>query len=130
MTSTTIIRDSSRGGGELSKVVSSAAIGQFIEWYDFVIYVYSANVIARLFFPQSDPIAGLLAAFAVYAVGFFMRPVGGLIFGSLGDRIGRRTVLAFIILIMGGATTGIGLLPTYATVGVLAPILLVVCRLA
>jgi MFS transporter, MHS family, proline/betaine transporter len=111
------------------KVVSSAAIGQLIEWYDFVVFVYSAGTIAKLFFPPTDPIAGLLAAFAVYAVGFLMRPIGGLLFGSLGDRFGRRTVLASIIFVMGGATTAMGLLPTYASVGVLAPALLVACRL-
>ena len=131
MTSTTVTVSSSIGPShEFGKVVSSAAIGQLIEWYDFVIFVYSASVIAKLFFPSTDPIAGLLATFAVYAVGFLMRPVGGLLFGSLGDRIGRRTVLASIILSMGAATTAIGLLPTYATIGVFAPILLVVCRLA
>lgn len=112
------------------KVVASAAIGQFVEWYDFVIYAYSATTIAKLFFPSADPAAGVLSAFAVYAVGFLMRPVGGFVFGSLGDRIGRKNVLAFIILLMGGATLGIGLLPTYDSIGLLAPVLLVVCRLA
>ncbi|HWU64628.1 MAG TPA: MFS transporter [Ensifer sp.] len=113
-----------------NKVVTSAAIGQFVEWYDFVIYAYSATTIAKLFFPSVDPVAGILAAFAVYAVGFLMRPIGGFVFGSLGDRFGRKNILAFIILLMGGATLGIGLLPTYESIGLLAPILLVVCRLA
>lgn len=111
------------------RVLVSAAIGQFVEWYDFVIYAYSAAIIAKLFFPNSDPTAALLSTFAIYAVGFVMRPLGGFVFGSLGDRIGRRRVLSLVILMMGGATVAIGLLPTYAQVGILAPILLVVCRL-
>lgn len=113
----------------LRRVVTSAALGQFVEWYDFVVYAYSAPIIARLFFPNSDPTAALLSTFAVYGVGFVMRPVGGFLFGIMGDRIGRRRVLAFVILMMGVATVAIGLLPTYHQVGILAPALLVVCRL-
>lgn len=117
------------GMSGMRRVLASAAIGQFVEWYDFVVYAYSASIIARLFFPNSDPTAALLSTFAIYAVGFVMRPLGGFVFGSLGDRIGRRRVLSLVILMMGGATIAIGLLPTYAQVGVLAPILLVICRL-
>lgn len=113
----------------MRRVLGSAAIGQFVEWYDFVVYAYSAAIIAKLFFPNTDPAAALLSTFAVYAVGFIMRPLGGFVFGSLGDRIGRRQVLSLVILMMGGATVAIGLLPTYAQIGILAPILLVVCRL-
>jgi len=113
----------------LRRVLTSAAIGQFVEWYDFVVYAYSAAIIAKLFFPSTDPTAALLATFAIYAVGFIMRPLGGFVFGSLGDRIGRRRVLSMVILMMGAATLGIGLLPTYSQIGLLAPILLVVCRL-
>ncbi|GAA0614202.1 MFS transporter [Paenochrobactrum glaciei] len=113
----------------MRRVLGSAAIGQFVEWYDFVIYAYSAGIIAKLFFPNTDPVAALLATFAVYAVGFLMRPLGGFVFGSLGDRIGRRQVLSLVILMMGGATLAIGLLPTYDQIGIMAPILLVVCRL-
>ncbi|NBJ13717.1 MFS transporter [Microvirga arsenatis] len=111
------------------RVLSSAAIGQFVEWYDFVIYAYSAAIIAKLFFPNTDPTAALLSTFAVYAVGFVMRPLGGFVFGPLGDRIGRRRVLSFVILMMGVATVCIGLLPTYSQIGIFAPILLVICRL-
>ncbi|MBC3190420.1 MFS transporter [Pseudonocardia sp. C8] len=111
------------------RVVASAAIGQFVEWYDFVIYAYTSSVVATLFFPAEDRVASLLATFGVYAVGFVMRPVGGVVFGHLGDVLGRRGVLAFVILLMGGSTAAIGLLPTYASIGILAPILLVVCRL-
>lgn len=111
------------------KVLYSASLGQFVEWYDFVIYAYSATIIAKLFFPTTDPATALLSAFAVYGVGFVMRPLGGFIFGSLGDRFGRKAVLSAIILMMGGATVGIGVLPTYAQIGIAAPILLVVLRL-
>lgn len=111
------------------RVLYSAALGQFVEWYDFVVYAYSATVIAKLFFPTADPGTALLSAFAVYGVGFVMRPLGGFIFGSLGDRYGRRVVLAGIILGMGASTVLMGLLPTYAQIGIWAPILLVVLRL-
>lgn len=111
------------------RVLSSAAIGQFVEWYDFVIYAYSAATIAKLFFPAGDPGIAILATFAIYSVGFLARPLGGYIFGTLGDKIGRRRVLSVVILLMGGATVGIGLLPTYSQIGILAPLLLIVCRL-
>lgn len=111
------------------RVLSSAAIGQFVEWYDFVIYAYSAATIAALFFPAGDPVIAILATFAIYSVGFLARPLGGYIFGTLGDKIGRRRVLSTVILLMGGATVGIGLLPTYEQIGLLAPLLLIVCRL-
>jgi MHS family proline/betaine transporter-like MFS transporter len=115
--------------GGRRRVVTSAAIGQFVEWYDFVIYAYTSSVVASLFFPSEDRVASLLATFGVYAVGFVMRPVGGVVFGHLGDVLGRRGVLAFIILLMGGSTAAIGLLPTYASIGIAAPVLLLVCRL-
>ncbi len=113
----------------LRRVITSAALGQFVEWYDFVIYAYSAVIIARLFFPSEDPVAGVLAVFGVYAVGFLMRPLGGIVFGILGDRMGRRQLLVIVIVAMGAATMGIGLLPTYGQVGVLAPLLLILCRM-
>ncbi len=112
----------------LKKVIASA-IGQFVEFYDFVIYAYSATVIAKLFFPESNPVNAVLLTFTVYAVGFAIGPIGGIFFGILGDRIGRRSVLVVVILMMGGGTMAIGFLPTYATAGILAPILLVICRL-
>lgn len=122
-------RDVATSESGLRRVLTSAAIGQFVEWYDFVIYAYSAAIIAKLFFPNADPTAALLSTFAIYAVGFVMRPLGGFIFGPLGDRIGRRRVLSLVILMMGAATLCIGLLPTYEQIGLLAPLLLVVCRL-
>jgi MHS family proline/betaine transporter-like MFS transporter len=111
------------------RVLASASMGQFVEWYEFVIYAYSAAILAKLFFPSDDPVTGILSVFGVYAVGFLMRPLGGIVFGILGDRIGRRKLLVAVLLSMGAATTAIGLLPTYDQVGVLAPILLVLCRM-
>lgn len=110
------------------RVMSAAAIGHFVEWFDFAVYAYAAPVIAVLFFPNSEPAVALLSTFAVYAVGFLVRPIGAFLLGSLGDRIGRKRVLAGVILTMGLATTAIGLLPTYHQIGILAPLLLVMCR--
>ena len=104
-------------------------IGTTIEWYDFFIFgTASALVFGRLFFPTFSELAGTLAAFASFAVGFVARPVGGLIFGHAGDRIGRKTTLVLTLTMMGLATFAMGLLPTYAVIGVWAPILMVVLR--
>jgi len=104
-------------------------IGTSIEWYDFFIFgTASALVFGRLFFPTFSEVAGTLAAFASFAVGFVARPVGGLLFGHIGDRIGRKTTLVITLTMMGVATFVIGLLPTYAVIGVWAPILIVVLR--
>ncbi len=111
------------------KAVTAGAIGNFVEWYDYSVYGFFATVIASQFFPSDDPVASLLATFAVFAVAFFMRPVGAFVFGHYGDTIGRRNTLAAAIILMGVATLMIGLLPSYAQIGVLAPILLVVARL-
>lgn len=113
----------------IRKVMAASAIGHFVEWFDFAVYAYAAPVIAVLFFPDVDPAAALLSVFAVYAVGFVARPIGAFLIGALGDRYGRKRVLAGVILLMGIATTLIGLLPTYATIGVAAPILLIVLRM-
>jgi MHS family proline/betaine transporter-like MFS transporter len=111
------------------KVMTASAIGHFVEWFDFAVYAYAAPVIASLFFPGVDPAAALLSTFAVYAVGFVARPAGAFLIGHLGDRFGRKPVLAGVILMMGLATTGIGLLPTYAQIGIWAPVLLVLFRM-
>lgn len=111
------------------RVLAAAAIGQFVEFYDFAIYGFSVVIIAAYFFPTGDPVVGVLSAFAVYGVAFVVRPLGGLFFGSLGDRIGRKAVLSISLLAIGAATTLIGFLPTFQQVGVLAPILLVLLRL-
>ena len=114
----------------LRKVISAAAIGNFVEWFDFAVYGFLATTIAEQFFPSADASAALLKTFAVFAVAFAFRPLGGIFFGMLGDRIGRKKTLAMTILLMAGATTLIGLLPTYAAIGVAAPILLSLIRCA
>ena len=112
----------------LKKVVWAASIGNFVEWFDFAIYGFLATTIAQVFFPSGDSTTALLKTFAVFAVAFAFRPLGGLVFGMLGDRLGRRRVLSLTILLMAGATTLIGLLPTYASIGLLAPVLLTLIR--
>ncbi len=116
------------GLGARRRAIVAAIAGNFVEWYDFSVYAYFAVVVAPLFFPSDDPTAGLLATFAVFGIAFVFRPVGALIFGQLGDRIGRRPTMAIVVLLMSGATAAIGLLPTYAQIGVAAPVLLVVAR--
>ena len=111
------------------KAVTAGAIGNFVEWYDYSVYGFFATIIASQFFPSDDRVASLLATFAVFPVAFFMRPVGAFVFGQYGDTIGRRNTLAAAIILMGIATLMIGVLPSYAQVGVLAPILLVIARL-
>jgi metabolite-proton symporter len=111
------------------RVVIASFIGTTIEWYDFFLYgTASALVFNKLFFPNFDPLAGTMAAFATYAVGFFARPVGGIVFGHFGDKIGRKSMLVTTLMLMGVATVLIGLLPTYSQIGVWAPILLVLLR--
>lgn len=110
------------------RAVTGASIGNAVEWFDFAIYGFLATIIATNFFPRGDETAALLSVFAIFAAAFFVRPLGGLVFGPLGDRIGRQKVLAVVILLMSGATLVIGLLPTYESIGIAAPILLLVCR--
>lgn len=113
------------------KVAIASFIGTTIEWYDFFLYGTAAALIFnQLFFPNVSPIIGTLSSFAAFGVGFAARPLGGLVFGHLGDKIGRKTMLVTTLLIIGIATTLIGLLPTYETIGIWAPILLVTLRLA
>jgi metabolite-proton symporter len=114
---------------EQRKVLGASFVGTAIEWYDFFIYGSAAALIfGPQFFPSEDPITGTLSAFATFAVGFIARPIGGLLAGHFGDQIGRKKMLLITMLVMGGATVGIGLLPNFATIGVWAPILLVVLR--
>jgi MHS family proline/betaine transporter-like MFS transporter len=105
-------------------------IGNTLEWFDFAVYGYFATDIGRQFFPPANAGAQQLLAFAVFAVGFTARPIGSLVLGVVGDRVGRRALLTFSIALMGAATLAIGLLPTYAQVGIVAPVLLVLFRLA
>ena len=110
------------------KVVIASFIGNFVEWFDYAVYGYLATTIAVVFFPEQDRHAALLATYALFAISFVVRPIGGFFWGGLGDRIGRKNALAMSILIMSGATFCIGLLPTYASVGLLAPGLLLLIR--
>lgn len=109
-------------------VVTASFIGNFVEWFDYAAYGYLAATIAHVFFPASDRTTGLLLTFAVFAISFLIRPLGGFFWGQLGDRLGRRTALSWSILIMSMATFCIALLPTYAQVGVLSPLLLLLVR--
>ncbi|MFD3327394.1 MFS transporter [Streptomyces sp. NPDC058701] len=118
----------SRGG--IGRVISASLIGTTIEWYDFFLYGSAAALVFnKLFFPSSEPLVGTLLAFLTYAIGFAARPLGGLVFGHYGDKIGRKKLLVLSLLLMGGATFAMGLLPTHASIGVGAPILLTLLRL-
>jgi len=111
------------------RVVIASFVGTTIEWYDFFLYgTAAALVFNQLFFTNLDPVAGTMASFATYAVGFFARPLGGIVFGHYGDKIGRKSMLVTTLMMMGVATALIGLLPTYNQVGIWAPVLLVILR--
>ena len=117
--------------GSITLVALASLIGTTIEWYDFFLYgTAAALVLNKLFFPTFDPLMGTLASLATYSVGFVARPIGGIVIGHYGDRIGRKSMLVLTLVIMGVATFLIGLLPTYATLGPMAAVLLVVLRLA
>ncbi|MEV1167149.1 MFS transporter [Nonomuraea sp. NPDC049784] len=114
----------------IKKIVAASLIGTTIEWYDFFLYGSAAALVFnKLFFPESDPLTGTLLAFLTYAVGFVARPLGGLVFGHFGDRVGRKTLLVVSLLTMGAATFLIGCLPTYETLGPSAALLLTALRL-
>jgi MFS family permease len=127
-----------RGGGsvtasiprsEVRKVVFASSLGTVFEWYDFYLYATLAPFFAALFFPKENATAALLAAFATYAAGFLVRPFGAIVFGRIGDLVGRKYTFLVTILVMGFSTFAVGLLPTFQTIGWLAPILLVTLRL-
>jgi MHS family proline/betaine transporter-like MFS transporter len=117
------------GAPRLWRSILAAAAGNLLEWYDFVIYAYMAPLIALKFFPSSDPLAGLLAVFATFGLGFVVRPLGGILIGRLGDAKGRKVALLVTIFLMALGTAGIGLVPSRAAIGPLAPWLLLLCRL-
>jgi MHS family proline/betaine transporter-like MFS transporter len=112
-----------------SKAVSAAVIGNVLEWYDFAVYAFVASMIAKNFFPPSDDVTALLSTFLAYGLGFVARPLGGIFIGRLGDTRGRKVALMLTIFMMAAGTVMIGALPTYASIGVVAPLLLVVARL-
>ena len=115
---------------ERKRAITAASVGQFFELYDFSIYGFFAPEIGRAFFPSADPLVSLIAAFAAYGVGFVMRPVGAIVVGAYGDRVGRKAALVFTVSLMAIATGLVAILPSYNTIGIWAPILLVVLRLA
>lgn len=122
--------ESAEARSSIVKVVFASLIGTAVEWYDFFLYGSAAALVfGALFFPDAEPVNATLLAFGTYAVGFVARPLGGIVFGHFGDRVGRKKMLVASLMLMGGATIAIGLLPTFATVGIAAPILLLACRL-
>src|ERR671913_951958 len=116
-------------GRDARRVAVASAIGTTIEWYDFFIYgTAAATVFGPRFFPQISPAAGTLASFAAFGVGFIARPMGGIVMGHFGDRVGRKSMLVWSLIVMGVSTFAIGLLPNYAQIGVWAPSLLIALR--
>ena len=112
------------------RAIIAGTIGNVLEWYDFAVYGYFVPVISQLFFPARTPLVSLLLTFSVFGVGFVMRPIGSVVFGNYGDRHGRKRALSAVIFLMAFSTFAVGLLPTYPSVGALAPALLVAARLA
>ncbi len=123
------VADDARSHMESWRAVSAAVAGNILEWYDFAIYGYVATIIARNFFPSGDEVGALLATFATFGIGFVARPLGGIIIGRMGDTRGRKSALLLTIFMMALGTIGIGVIPNYNSIGVLAPLLLVICRL-
>ncbi|GAA2456967.1 glycine betaine/L-proline transporter ProP [Streptomyces glaucus] len=111
------------------RAVKAAALGNAMEWFDFGVYSYIAVTLGKVFFPSGNPTAQLLSTFGAFAAAFLVRPLGGMVFGPLGDRVGRQKVLALTMIMMAAGTFAIGLIPSYATIGVGAPILLLAARL-
>src|SRR5579875_1748732 len=113
----------------IQRAVMSCGVGQIFEIYDFLIYAFMAAPLSKAFFPSADPVAGLLATFATFAVGFIFRPVGAVVIGAYGDRHGRRSALVVTIGLMAAGTGIIGLIPSYASWGIAAPLILTLCRM-
>src|SRR3989440_8496240 len=109
---------------EEKKVIFASSLGTVFEWYDFYLYATLAPFFAALFFPKGNDTAALLSAFATYAAGFLVRPFGALVFGRIGDLVGRKYTFLITIVVMGVATAAVGILPTYASIGLAAPLLL------
>src|SRR6188474_247153 len=113
----------------IRSVILASSVGTLIEWYDFYIFGSLATVLANQFFPKTNPTAALLSTLATFAAGFIVRPFGALVFGRLGDLIGRKYTFLLTLIIMGGSTFAIGLIPSYESIGVFAPIIILVLRL-
>src|SRR6266536_1084939 len=115
--------------GGIRRIIAASSVGTLIEWYDFYIFGSLAPVIASQFFPRTNPTAALLSTLATFAAGFIVRPFGALVFGRLGDKIGRKYTFLLTLIIMGGSTFAIGLVPGYEKIGFAAPIIILVLRL-
>src|SRR6476659_79184 len=115
--------------GKTRTVIAAGAIGNVLEWYDFAVYGYFATAIGRAFFPREDPVAQVLSAFGIFAVGFLMRPVGGALVGPIGDKLGRRAALTFSVTAMAIPTFLVGGLAGYQVLGTVAPVLLTLLRM-
>jgi MHS family proline/betaine transporter-like MFS transporter len=120
----------SQKSGISSRNIVGGSIGSVLEWYDFAVYGFLAPTIGQAFFPAGDPLVSLLSAFGVFAAGYAARPIGGFLFGWIGDKLGRKAVLSYAIIAMGASTCAIGFLPTYDDIGRAAPIMLIVLRVA
>ena len=116
--------------GKLRKAITAASLGNAMEWFDFGVYGFVAYALGKVFFPGADPSVQMVAALATFSVPFLIRPLGGLFFGMLGDKYGRQKILAITIVIMSISTFCIGLIPSYDTIGIWAPILLLICKMA
>jgi MFS family permease len=116
--------------GKLRKAITAASLGNAMEWFDFGVYGFVAYALGKVFFPGADPSVQMIAALGTFSVPFLIRPLGGLFFGMLGDKYGRQKILAITIVIMSVSTFCIGLIPSYASIGIWAPILLLLCKMA
>ena len=114
---------------ELVSVITASSVGTIIEWYDFYIFASLATIVSTRFFPKENPIAAFLATLATFSAGLIIRPFGALFFGRLGDMIGRKYTFMITLLLMGGSTFAIGLVPEYETIGFLAPVIILILRL-
>lgn len=124
-----LLIDANKGQQGYAKSVLAGAVGVFVHWFDWAVYAYLATTMAEVFFPAQDKTAGLLSVFAVFAVAFFVRPLGSVIFGHIGDRFGRKRTLSIVIVSMAAGTLLIGIIPGFATIGIWAPILLIIARI-
>src|SRR5580765_2176536 len=113
----------------ISKIIAASSVGTLIEWYDFYIFGSLATILATQFFPKTSPTVGFLSTLATFAVGFVVRPFGALVFGRLGDIVGRKYTFLITLIIMGGSTFAIGLVPGYEHIGIFAPLLVLILRL-
>jgi MHS family proline/betaine transporter-like MFS transporter len=125
----TALRNEAEAASHAKKAIAAGVWGTVVEWYDYAVYGFLATIIAQAFFPSKDETTALLSAFAAFGVGFVARPLGGIVIGRLGDVYGRKAALILSLLLMAISTVGIGLIPTYQAIGIVAPALLVLCRI-